>query len=80
MARMSGMATFLAMWLGGFVPRVARDEKGQGLAEYALILVLIAIVCVAALVFLGGSISGVLNEVGTNLAAQPGGSTPTGTE
>ena len=50
-------------------------EEGQGLAEYALILVLIAIVCVAALVFLGGSISGVLSCIGSNIAGQPGGST-----
>jgi pilus assembly protein Flp/PilA len=48
-------------------------EDGQGLAEYALILVLVAIVCVAALIFLGGSINNVLNNVGSNLAAQPGG-------
>ena len=50
-------------------------EDGQGLAEYALILVLVAIVCVAALIFLGGSINNVLNNVGANLAAQPGGGT-----
>jgi len=43
------------------------DEEGQGLAEYALILVLVAIVCVAALLFLGGSINNVLNNVATNL-------------
>ena len=50
-----------------------QSEEGQGLAEYALILVLVAIVCVAALIFLGGSINNVLNNVGANLAAQPGG-------
>ncbi|HZD54767.1 MAG TPA: hypothetical protein VE080_00805 [Candidatus Aquicultoraceae bacterium] len=50
-------------------------DEGQGLAEYALILVLIAIVCVAALVFLGGSISGVLSCIGSNIASQPGGGT-----
>lgn len=49
-------------------------EEGQGLAEYALILVLVAIVCVAALIFLGGSINNVLNNVATNLNSQPGGS------
>jgi len=48
-------------------------EEGQGLAEYALILVLIAIVCVAALVFLGTSISGVLSCIGSNISQQPGG-------
>ena len=31
-----------------------RDEEGQGLAEYALILALIAIIAIAALLFLGG--------------------------
>ena len=48
-------------------------EKGQGLAEYALILVLVAIVCVAALIFLGGSINNVLSNVAQNIATQPGG-------
>ena len=33
-----------------------RDEEGQGLAEYALILALIAIIAIAALLFLGGQI------------------------
>ena len=50
-----------------------KDEEGQGLAEYALILVLVAIVCVAALIFLGGSINNVLSNVGANIASQPGG-------
>jgi pilus assembly protein Flp/PilA len=36
---------------------VAHDESGQGLAEYALILALIALVCVAALVTLGQAIA-----------------------
>ena len=45
------------------------DEEGQGLAEYALILVLIAIVCVAALVLLGENVSNVLQNVATNLGA-----------
>ena len=43
------------------------DESGQGLAEYALILALIAIVAIVALIFLGGSISGILSDVGQNL-------------
>ena len=47
-------------------------EEGQGLAEYALILVLVAIVCVAALLFLGGSINSVLCNVGGVINAQPG--------
>jgi pilus assembly protein Flp/PilA len=44
-----------------------RDERGQGLAEYALILALIAIVAIAALVFLGGQISAILSSIGQAL-------------
>ena len=44
-----------------------RDEEGQGLAEYALILALIAIVAIVALLFLGGQISGILSNVGGNI-------------
>ncbi len=50
-----------------------KSEEGQGLAEYALILVLVAIVCVAALLFLGRSINNVLSCVASNLQVQPGG-------
>ena len=44
-----------------------RDEAGQGLAEYALILSLIAILAIAALVFLGGEINGLLSAIGSAL-------------
>ena len=44
-----------------------RDEEGQGLAEYALILALIAIVAIVALIFLGGAVSGILNNVGKSV-------------
>ena len=44
---------------------VSRDhEDGQGLAEYALILALIAIVSIVALLFLGSQISDKLSTVG----------------
>ena len=39
-------------------------EAGQGLAEYALILALIAIVAIVSLLFLGGQISDKLSVVG----------------
>ena len=42
-------------------------EDGQGLAEYALILALIAIVAIVALLFLGSQISDKLSVVGENL-------------
>jgi pilus assembly protein Flp/PilA len=39
-------------------------EEGQGLVEYGLILVLIAVVAVGALVFLSGVINQLLSTVG----------------
>ena len=41
--------------------------RGQGLAEYALILALIAILAVTALIFLGGQINTILSTVGKKL-------------
>jgi Flp pilus assembly pilin Flp len=41
--------------------------RGQGLAEYALILALIAIVAIIALIFLGGQISKILSSTGGSL-------------
>jgi Flp pilus assembly pilin Flp len=42
-------------------------QAGQGLAEYALILALIAIVAILALIFLGNQISDKLSIVGGSL-------------
>lgn len=42
-------------------------EDGQGLAEYGLILALVAVVCVGALTALQGGISNTLNSVTSNL-------------
>jgi len=43
------------------------DDEGQGLAEYALILALIAILAIVALIFLGGQVSKVLSTVGKSI-------------
>jgi Flp pilus assembly pilin Flp len=42
-----------------------RRAAGQGLAEYALILALIAIVAILALTFLGVQISSILSYIGS---------------
>jgi pilus assembly protein Flp/PilA len=48
--------------------RVLRSEvDGQGLAEYALILALIAIVAIIALVFLGSQVSDKLSVIGSTI-------------
>ena len=46
---------------------IRQDEEGQGLAEYALILALIAVVAIVALIFLGGQINGILSTVGNSV-------------
>jgi pilus assembly protein Flp/PilA len=46
---------------------LGRDEEGQGLAEYALILTLIAMVAVVALIFLGGQVRTMLSTVGASV-------------
>jgi pilus assembly protein Flp/PilA len=46
----------------------APKEKGQGLVEYALILVLIAVVVIAILVLLGPQIGNVFSTINDRLA------------
>jgi pilus assembly protein Flp/PilA len=43
------------------------DEKGQGLVEYALILVLVAVVVIVILTLLGPAIGNVFSEIVGNL-------------
>ena len=45
----------------------APKEKGQGLVEYALILVLVAIVVIALLLVLGPLIGNVFSTINTTL-------------
>jgi pilus assembly protein Flp/PilA len=49
------------------VSLIDRDERGQGLAEYALILALIAVLAIAAVTFLGGQINSILSNVGNSI-------------
>jgi len=44
-----------------------QDEEGQGLVEYALIIVLVALAVIAALTAMGGSVRDVFNQIVTNL-------------
>jgi pilus assembly protein Flp/PilA len=53
--------------LTALIASFRHEEEGQGLAEYALILALIAIVAIVALLFLGGQVSGILNTVGKSV-------------
>jgi Flp pilus assembly pilin Flp len=55
-----------ALW-GAIAGADLRREEGQTLAEYALILALIAVGVIAAVIFLQGSISSIFNNVGSSI-------------
>ena len=42
---------------------MVKDEKGQALAEYGLILALIAVICIIALQTLGGGVNNALTAI-----------------
>jgi pilus assembly protein Flp/PilA len=44
-----------------------RDEEGQGLVEYALIIAVIAITVILAMIFLRGQIINIFSGIGNNL-------------
>jgi pilus assembly protein Flp/PilA len=50
-----------------FASQDFRDQDGQGLTEYALILALIAVVAIVALKLLGGKVTSVLSTVANSL-------------
>lgn len=52
------------LWLKTFV---VKDEEGQTLVEYALIIALIAIVLIVALTALGGGIENTFDEISNAL-------------
>jgi pilus assembly protein Flp/PilA len=48
--------------------RRAGEEEGQGLAEYALILALIAVVAIISLIFLGDTIADLMSYIGDTIS------------
>jgi pilus assembly protein Flp/PilA len=44
-----------------------RDEAGQGLVEYALIISVIAIAVIVAMIFLRGQLQNMFSNIGNNL-------------
>jgi len=51
-----------------FLNQLAKDESGQGLVEYALIIALVSIGLIAALRFLRQGISSVFSNISTTLS------------
>ena len=48
--------------------RYSNNERGASLVEYALLVALIAVVCIAAIAFLGQSASTRFSSVGSSIA------------
>lgn len=46
-----------------------RDESGQGMTEYILIVVLIAIAAIAAFIYFRGLLKGKVNQAADDLSA-----------
>jgi pilus assembly protein Flp/PilA len=44
-----------------------REDEGQGLVEYALIIAVIAIAVIVAMIFLRGQIQNIFSNIGNNL-------------
>ncbi|MCL6477970.1 MAG: Flp family type IVb pilin [Peptococcaceae bacterium] len=45
-----------------------KEESGQGMAEYGLILALVAVICIAAFTALGKGINNQVNKVGNTIS------------
>ena len=49
------------------IERFFREDDGQGLVEYALIIAVIAIAVIVAMIFLRGQIQNIFSNIGNNL-------------
>jgi len=57
------MLPYLRTWLR----TVIKDQRGQDLAEYALLIALIAIVVIVAVTFLGQQVKSIFNSIANTL-------------
>ncbi len=63
------LVTFFNTWIASFVrAHFGRSERGASLVEYVLLVSLIAVVCIAAIGFLGRSASSKFDTVGSSIA------------
>ena len=56
------------MQLVNTVKSFARNDEGQDLLEYALLVALIALVAITAVTAAGGSVKTIFNDIATQLA------------
>jgi pilus assembly protein Flp/PilA len=60
------LITYGLMMLENYLATLKREE-GQGMAEYGLILALVALAVILAFTFLGTQVSTLISSVGSNL-------------
>jgi len=58
------MVDFVNALVGLYLPE---EREGQGLVEYALIIVLVSIAVIAVLTLLGGQVGNVFSRISTSL-------------
>ncbi|MEN6328547.1 MAG: Flp family type IVb pilin [Syntrophomonas sp.] len=49
--------------MSNYIKKLVREEEGQGMAEYGLILAGIAVVVMVAITALGGRLTGLFNKI-----------------
>lgn len=57
--------------MGDLLKRLIYEEKGQGMAEYGLILALVAVVVIVALTTMGEQISEKFGQIASKLESIP---------
>ncbi len=58
---------FVAYWKTWLMSKINHDQKGAALVEYALLLALIAVVCIVAITLLGNSAKDKFTSVANNI-------------
>ena len=61
--KVTGLAKRNRLAVTGAVTEVVKDESGQGMAEYGLIIALVAVVIIVALRMMGVKITDIFNKV-----------------
>lgn len=51
----------------GMIKRLWKDEEGQGLVEYGLLIVLVVVIVIAALAIFGGTLNGLFEDMNTTI-------------
>ncbi len=57
------MFTKMMIALNAYMTSLQNNEEGQGLVEYALVLVLVAVVAIGALTLVGGEVNTVFGDI-----------------